>query len=359
METAHGGPKDTWFGGWRYNASVNTGTDKIQAVADFNGDGRDDILISSSWGLGILTFDPSTSTLTSLATCPVGTRFPLLGDPNQGWLYNADAIAGVGKFNDDARSDIVITSPWGIGLLTLENNALNCLMLQPKGTRFGGWLYGDADKIQGIGRFNGDTRDDILMTSPWGIGLLTLQDNTFTSLMLQPRNTWFGGWRHTEADKVQAIADFNGDTRADVLVSSGWGLGVLTLSGNTMISLMAQPNGTRFAGGWLLSTLDNTFPGTGDFDNNGRSDLLISSPWGKGLLTLSGNTFSALDMKPYQSPLGKWHLQSRDVIVAVGNFDRQAGTDVLIQKKTTSVSSSRTSTAGDAGPAKHTPKCNR
>ncbi|MGA2827173.1 MAG: hypothetical protein ABSF03_13755, partial [Streptosporangiaceae bacterium] len=54
------------------------------------------------------------------------------------------------------------------------------------------------------------------------------------------------------------IADgsFGGGT-AEILVTSPWGIGILALSGTTMVSPMLQPNGTRF-GGWLLNTADNT-----------------------------------------------------------------------------------------------------
>jgi hypothetical protein len=52
--------------------------------------------------------------------------------------------------------------------------------------------------------------------------------------------------------------DFNGDGIAEVFVSSPWGVGILKLSGNTLHSIMMAPTGTRF-GDWLLNTNDNRF----------------------------------------------------------------------------------------------------
>ena len=43
--------------------------------------------------------------------------------------------------------------------------------------------------------------------------------------------------------------DFDGDGRAEILVTSPWGIGILKRSGSTLTAMMA-PNGTRF-GEWL------------------------------------------------------------------------------------------------------------
>ena len=52
--------------------------------------------------------------------------------------------------------------------------------------------------------------------------------------------------------------DFDGDGRAEILVTSPWGLGILKRSGSALTSLTMAPNGTRF-GEWLLNTADNRF----------------------------------------------------------------------------------------------------
>ncbi len=54
------------------------------------------------------------------------------------------------------------------------------------------------------------------------------------------------------------MGDFDGDGKDEILISSPWGMGILKLSGSTMVVPMMAPNGTRF-GGWLLNTADNHF----------------------------------------------------------------------------------------------------
>ena len=188
-------------------------------------------------------------------------------------------------------------------------------MMAPNGTRFGGWLLNTADNTFGpVGDFDGDGKAEILVTSPWGIGVLKLAGNTFAAPMMAPNGTRFGGWllntarqlvrpgrrlrrrrqgrdprheplggRHAEADREQLHgpmmaaerdalrrvaaehagttgsgtgADYDGDGKAELLVTSPWGIGILEQSGATMAAPTMKPNGTRF-GGWLLNTLDN------------------------------------------------------------------------------------------------------
>jgi hypothetical protein len=99
----------------------------------------------------------------------------------------------------------------------------------------------------------------VFVTSPWGVGILKLSGGVLSAIMLQPSGTRFGGWLLNTADnRFGFAADYNRDGAVEAFVSSPWGVGILKLAGGTMNSLMLQPYGTRF-GGWLLNTADNTF----------------------------------------------------------------------------------------------------
>jgi FG-GAP repeat len=97
-----------------------------------------------------------------------------------------------------------------------------------------------------------------------------------------------GEWLLNTADNFFGpVAHFSNTRRAGAFVSSPWGIGILTLAGSGMTSSMLKPNGTRF-GGWLLNTADNSFGPSGDFDGDGISEILVTNPWGVGILKQSG-----------------------------------------------------------------------
>ncbi len=118
------------------------------------------------------------------------------------------------------------------------------------------------------GDFDGDGHDEFIVTSPWGISILKLSGATLTAPMMQPNGSRFGGWLLNTADNQfgsvgkyiqgRIIRKRPSVNLVDIFVTSPWGVGILQLSGTTLSAPMMQPNGTRF-GGWLLNTADNVF----------------------------------------------------------------------------------------------------
>ncbi len=314
-------PNGTRFNGWLLNTSDN----RFDLTADFDGDGKTEIFITSPWGIGILKL--SGNKLTAQMMAPNGTRFG-------GWLLNTgdNRYGPVGDFDGDGKTEILVTSPWGIGIFKLSGNTFTVPMMAENGTRFGGWLLNTADNRFGlVGDVDGDGKDEIIISSPWGIGILKLSGNTFTVPMMTPNGTRFGGWLLNTADNhLVTLADLNGDGKAEIVISSPWGIGVLQLSGNTLIALMMSPNGTRF-GEWLLNSLDNRIGPAADFDGDGIAELFIASPWGIGILKLAGNTFNVPMMSPNGTRFGGWLLNTADNhFDSIADFTGDGRDDILV-----------------------------
>ena len=300
-------PNGTRFGDWLLNTADNT----FGPVGDFDGDGRKEILVSSPWGIGLLklsTNPGAATTFRPLMMAANGTRFG-------GWLLNtADNQFGpVGDFDGDGKDEILVTSPWGIGMLKLNGNRLDAVMMAPNGTRFGDWLLNTADNWLGpVGDFDRDGRDEFVISSPWGLGMLKLSGNTLTPITMAPNGTRFGGWLlNTFDNRIWAAADLDGDGRAELLITSPWGIGVLAWSAGAINCPMHEPNGTRF-GGWLLNTADNQFRSFQDMTGAGRAQILVESPWGIGIMTLQGTSFQVPAMAPNGTRLGGWLLNTHD-----------------------------------------------
>ncbi len=317
------------IGSWTLPADARV----LEHAGDFNGDGREDLIIWTSTGLALASISPPAK-----AGQPGGWQLLTAIDNGTragGWQIGTDrqTVHGVGDFNGDGRADLLMTGPNAIGVLTLGSEGLTTLAMHVNGTRLGGWIIDTrSNQIEGLGDFDGNGRADVLITSGWGIGVLTLTGSNLTSVMLKPNGTRFGGWLYdSKGNPIQGIGDFNGDRRADILLTSGWGIGVLTLAGDTFNSVMLKPNGTRF-GGWLYDSRGNPIEGIGDFDGNGRDDIVIRSGWGTGLLTLAGDTLNSLTLKPNGTQLGAWTLAKDDSLPATAKFTHPATATLMMQR---------------------------
>jgi hypothetical protein len=296
-------PNGTQIGGWLLNTSDNW----FGPVGDFDGDGRPEVFVWSSRGVGILKY--TNGTLTCLMQQPNGTRFGgWLLDTTQNWFGPA------GKFTASGKAQVVVMSPWGLGLLELSGNTMMAPMMQPNGTRFGGWLLDTSNNHVGrAADYDGDGKAELLIQSPWGIGILKDSGATLTSLMLQPNGTHFGSWTlDTTQNTFGPSADYDGDGRAEIFVQSSWGIGVLKLAGATLSSPATAQSGTRFNGGWLLDMTNNKFGPAASYGGGATSEILVTSPWGIGILRMSGNGFSSPMLQPNGTRFGGWLLNTAD-----------------------------------------------
>lgn len=221
---------------------------------DFNGDGRADVIWRNA----------STGALSNW-----------LGQPDGGFLNN-DAhamvagvpaswqVVGIGDFNGDGRADLL----WR----NMADGALSNWLADIHG----GFTPNDANalvsgiglgwRIAGVGDFNGDGRDDILWRDESGLmsnwlaqangGFLGNDANAFASVP----SVW----------EIEGVGDFNGDGRDDILwremrtgaVSNWLGQANGGFQGNDAHALVT---GVPFD--WAIL-------GTGDFNGDGKDDLL-------------------------------------------------------------------------------------
>ena len=239
-------------GGFQDNAAIASATVpaswQVAGFGDFNGDGRDDILWRNA----------------------DGRIADWLGQASGGFTDNGAAgstavptqwhVAGIGDFNGDGRDDILWRHDDGrmSNWLALPNggfqdNAANAFIAVPVD-----W------HVAGVGDFNGDGRDDILWrnddgrTSNWlGLsngGYLDNAANAFTTVPL----TW----------QVAGVGDFNGDGRDDILWRNATGM-------------IAEWLGLQNGGYQDIGAIGSTFvplqwkvAQIGDFNGDGREDVL-------------------------------------------------------------------------------------
>jgi hypothetical protein len=300
-----------------------------QRVGDMDGDGLDEILLTGPWGIAILK--QSHHKMISLASVANGVRIG-------GWLLDtaSNNFRLVANFDNSDRDGIFVTSPWGIAILKLVSGKLIELATAPSGTRLGDWILDSASDLFGpAADFDGDGQSEVLVTSPWGLGVLKYSNGSFTSITMVANGTNLDGWKlETGVNSFGATADFNQDGQDEVLVTSPWGVGLLALASSAAATALgAAANGTDL-GGWKLETSNNVFGQAGNYSGGsfddggiGYPELFVSSPWGVGILV----GLQVLAVFPNGELLGGWNLQAgASLFGPAADYDGDGQTEILV-----------------------------
>jgi len=309
----------------------------IVAVPEFRGSETGYLVRRPSTGdVAMLSFGPS-GELRPLAIAPLGRALP------GGWRIGLSDSFYAGDFNGDARGDVLVQSPWGIGILTQGGpDGLKTLALYPNGTVLDGhllgskatWRLGETTTQPVIADFNHDGRADVLILSGWGLGILGGVYDGFGVLNSYPFGTKLvGGWTLGSRDYVVGTGDFNGDGQTDIVIQSDWGVGFLTRDAATgeLTTLAAVPYGSDTGKEWTVS--NNTFlRGAGDFDKDGRDDLLFNRTDGSiALLSVNGSSLKTLIVAHPGDRLGDWLLGKLDMIGWIADYNEDGKAEIVVK----------------------------
>jgi hypothetical protein len=216
LGTANGSFTDNWS---VFNVPLPTSW-QIESIGDFNGDGRDDMLLRHTSG-----------TLTNWLGTANGSFADNWGTFNLP-LPNEWQVAGTGDFNGDGLDDMLLRHTSG----TLTN-----WLGTANGSFADNWSVFNVPlptswQVAGIGDFNGDGLDDMLLrhdsgtlTNWLGTANGSFADN-WSVFNLPLPNEW----------QVEIIGDFNGDGRDDMLLRHNSG---------TLTNWLGTANGS-FADNW-------------------------------------------------------------------------------------------------------------
>lgn len=301
-------------------------------VADFNGDGMDDLFVfnHSDWAIPYFAMLRSTG-----SGFEAIRRFDL---ELPGWDdMKAQDEFFVADFDGDGREDIFVFNgrDWSVGYLEmLRSTGSDLRYVRRYDDTLPGWDSMKRNDKFYVADINGDDWDELYVFNgrDWSMGYLQLFRSTGTSLQHVRRyDEELPGWDDMKRNDQFYVADFDADGDDDLYVFNGrdWSMEYLEMlrsSGN------ALSNARRF---------DDTVPGwdgmerndqwfVADVDGDGRDDLYVynSDDWVTeylGVLRSSGANLSGGWQDDW---INSWNLGQVDKFL-VANFNGGAGWEDL------------------------------
>ena len=91
-----------------------------------------------------------------------------------------------------------------------------------------------------------------------GFGLLELASG-LTSREIHPNRAWIDGWNYESAvNRFRGVGDIDGDGRDEMVITSDWGIGILKHDGHHFRALMAAPR--AMANCWPTAFMNRLAP---------------------------------------------------------------------------------------------------
>jgi len=286
-------------GGWRVRSA-----DRVVAVGDIVGNGRDQFIIQSQrpMYIGVLGYSqadgaPFSSSMITYAAVPVEGRWG-------GWkLRDGDQIHLTGQFSSAARDFFAITSVRGsesahLGLLGLgDDGQVQTLATLREGSTVGtqGWEFRSSDHLVTSGNLLGNGRDQIVIQNSArnAIGIIGLdeRDSWVTYAVVEENERFGSGWRLKSQDQIAGIGAFSSVDRSQLaLVSRERNLGIVgfddagNLSTGPVTSLGKELGDT----GWVWQATDQ-IAGVGHFSLNGLAHLVVRQDKEIGMIGVDGS----------------------------------------------------------------------
>jgi hypothetical protein len=294
-------------------------------IADFNNDGKDEVVVynSTNWVmeyLGLLA-DDGNNGLKLIA------RYD---DAMPGWQFQVNDQFYAGDFDGDGKKDLYVFngSNWAIpyvGMLRSSGTGFN--VVQRYDANMPGWQMRPGDHHM-VGDFSGEGREDLWVFngSNWSFPYLGMLRSNGTSLSMARRyDNKLPGWQMRANDR-HYIGDFDGDGKADLYVFNGdnWSISYLGMfrSLGSGLCLVERYDGN--APGWQMRRHDLHW--LADINGDGRRDLFVYNhqDWVTEYLGTMVSNGSGLSAAWKADWVGEWNLGAVDRF-EVCNYEGVAG----------------------------------
>src|ERR1700684_3093287 len=280
----------------------NTVTSNAIAAADFNGDGKLDLVETCSGNEGpcnnllLILSGNGDGTFTQFSETPL----PIAGSQSR----------GVGDFNGDGQPDVAVTNSAANGVnVFLDNEGGLSFVYTMPATGAGPSSIAAAD-------FNGDGKLDLAVANSGSNNVTILLgngDGTFTAAASPATGT---------APNSIAVGDFNGDGVPDLAVANSGSSNVTILLGNG--------DGTFKAATSPAADTGSTSVTAADFNGDGKEDLVVANSRDSSATALLAETALTIATVNNISPVGVGTHLVKAIYSGDANYGGSTSADVSL-----------------------------
>jgi hypothetical protein len=218
-------------------------------------------------------------------------------------------FAARGDFNADGHTDLLFINDATHEVSELSTGEAQTAASVTVGTinSASGWHFAD------IVDFNGDGKSDLLFVNNVTNGVAVWQMDG-SKVVANPQVGVMPQGFH-----IASTGDFNGDGKTDLLM----------INDSTHDASIWQMNGTEVASKATIGTINAVggwdFVGTGDFNGDGKSDLLFlnDKTHGVAIWQMNGNQVTSSSQIAVMNAAGGWHFAD------IGDFNGDGKSDLL------------------------------
>jgi hypothetical protein len=294
---------------------------------DFNGDGKDDILVHSGNAIHIHRSNGSQLDLVFSAV----ERVP------GSWQFTPGDRFFVGDFNGDGKDEVAVFNGTNwvmeyLGLLA-DDGANGLRLIARYDNSMPGWDFTPGDRFH-VADFNGDGKKDLFVFngSNWAIPYVGMLRSSGTGFSLVNRyDANMPGWQMRPGDR-HVVGDFTGKGKEDLWVFNGsdWSIPYLGMLRSNGASLSMSKRYDANMPGWQMRPNDKHY--VGDFDGDGKADLYVfnGTNWSIAYLGMLESTGSQLSMvRRYDGNAPGWQMRAHDMHW-IADINRDGKADLFV-----------------------------
>ncbi|WP_158888834.1 FG-GAP-like repeat-containing protein [Amycolatopsis anabasis] len=278
-------------------------TTPVPTAADYTGDDKDDIADFTRGDLA----DVYVAASDGKAFAPNPAKW-------QDYFAAGQEVPLSGDFNGDGKTDVATFTRGGSGIVNVAlSNGSGFDQARTWHTHFA-----IGAEFPAVGDFNGDGKDDIATFTRGDSGKVYVSLSDGTKFVQD-------GWKWHDhfalGNEIPAVGDFNGDGKADIATFTR------ADSGKVYVSLSDGGQFVQDAWKWHDHfALGNEIPAVGDFDGDGKDDIVTFT---RGDL---GDVYVSLsDGGKFVQDAWKWHdwFAPFAEIPGIGDFDGDGKADIV------------------------------